>query len=301
VQRRPGGSTCPRTPDVLDQLIRSQHLARTDEQGGKKASQPPPAQPHLAVVHEHLHLPEDSELGRLLGHRELLSSRSRDGECGWRDSNPQQPVSETGASARLRHIRRRRAHEVPAVLSVDQGAIRGSAGGWCWKPQPRLYAWTRKAVDCDLVRRRGQVRSLECVFQSGLDVLDLGDCFVERPLARSNRHHARTLWPRHRKQDFESGPPRLELGVLPLHQGLRERTTRLERASSEWRSGALPAELRPRGNARLDSKQRPLPSQDSAHSAELRACVMSTEPPAGVEPAPRPYKGRVLAVDTTEA
>jgi hypothetical protein len=25
------------------------------------------------------------------------------------------------------------------------------------------------------------------------------------------------------------------------------------------------------------------------------------EPPAGVEPAPRPYKGRVLAVDTTEA
>src|SRR5262245_6800395 len=31
-------------------------------------------------------------------------------------------------------------------------------------------------------------------------------------------------------------------------------------------------------------------------STELRA-----KPPAGVEPAPRPYKGRVLAVDTTEA
>src|SRR5262249_8382183 len=31
---------------------------------------------------------------------------------------------------------------------------------------------------------------------------------------------------------------------------------------------------------------------------ELRACE---EPPAGVEPAPRPYEGRVLAVDTTEA
>src|SRR5713101_1676653 len=27
------------------------------------------------------------------------------GMCGWRDSNPQPPVSETGASARLRHIR----------------------------------------------------------------------------------------------------------------------------------------------------------------------------------------------------
>ena len=32
-----------------------------------------------------------------------------------------------------------------------------------------------------------------------------------------------------------------------------------------------------------------------------RASVRKKEPPAGVEPAPRPYKGRVLAVDTTEA
>jgi hypothetical protein len=52
---------------------------------------------------------------------------------------------------------------------------------------------------------------------------------------------------------------------------LRERTTRLERASPGWRPGALPAELRPHGYARLGSNQRPLPSQDSAHSAELRA------------------------------
>ena len=51
--------------------------------------------------------------------------------------------------------------------------------------------------------------------------------------------------------------------------------------------------------ARLESNQRPLPSQSSALSAELRA--QEEEPPAGVEPAPRPYKGRVLAVDTTEA
>ena len=51
--------------------------------------------------------------------------------------------------------------------------------------------------------------------------------------------------------------------------------------------------------ARLDSNQRPPPSQGGALSAELRACAR--EPPAGVEPAPRPYKGRVLAVDTTEA
>ena len=52
-------------------------------------------------------------------------------------------------------------------------------------------------------------------------------------------------------------------------------------------------------HARLESNQRPLPSQDSARSAELRA--HEEEPPAGVEPAPRPYDGRVLAVDTTEA
>jgi hypothetical protein len=50
--------------------------------------------------------------------------------------------------------------------------------------------------------------------------------------------------------------------------------------------------------ARLDSNQRVLPSQSSALSTELRAFG---EPPAGIEPAPRPYKGRVLAVDTTEA
>ena len=29
--------------------------------------------------------------------------------------------------------------------------------------------------------------------------------------------------------------------------------------------------------------------------------VRELKPPAGFEPAPRPYKGRVLAVDTTEA
>jgi hypothetical protein len=36
-------------------------------------------------------------------------------------------------------------------------------------------------------------------------------------------------------------------------------------------------------------------------SAPLSYGRPSMEPPAGVEPAPRPYKGRVLPVDTTEA
>ncbi len=87
--------------------------------------------------------------------------------------------------------------------------------------------------------------------------------------------------------------------MLPLHHGFVKRTTRIERASPEWRSGALPAELRPRENARLESNQRPLPSQSSA--LPLSYGRVLREPPAGVEPAPRPYKGRVLAVDTTEA
>jgi hypothetical protein len=33
----------------------------------------------------------------------------------------------------------------------------------------------------------------------------------------------------------------------------------------------------------------------------LLSYVRVMKPPAGVEPAPRPYKGRMLAVDTTEA
>src|SRR3954452_869096 len=44
----------------------------------------------------------------------------------------------------------------------------------------------------------------------------------------------------------EPGPTRLELVVLPLHHRPPKRTTRIERVSPEWRSGALPTELRPR-------------------------------------------------------
>src|SRR4051794_16261575 len=48
---------------------------------------------------------------------------------------------------------------------------------------------------------------------------------------------------------FEPGPARLELAMLPVTpRACEERTARIERASPEWRSGALPAELRPRGD-----------------------------------------------------
>ena len=43
------------------------------------------------------------------------------------------------------------------------------------------------------------------------------------------------------------------------------------------------------------------PRKAALGSAELRACGCAAEPPAGVEPALHPYKGCVLAVDTTEA
>ena len=52
--------------------------------------------------------------------------------------------------------------------------------------------------------------------------------------------------------------------MLPLHHRLAKRTTRIERDSPEWRSGALPSELHPREYARLESNQRPPPSQSSA-------------------------------------
>ena len=105
--------------------------------------------------------------------------------------------------------------------------------------------------------------------------------------------------PRSRTRTSEVGARRALRYTRGLRDASRERTTRLERASSEWRSGALPDELRPHRYARLDSNQRPLPSQDSARGP--LSFGRSQEPPAGVEPAPRPYKGRVLAVDTTEA
>src|SRR5439155_9808016 len=85
-----------------------------------------------------------------------------------------------------------------------------------------------------------------------------------------------------------------------LHHGpKRERTTRIERASPEWRSGALPSELRPPSGTPGWSRTSGLCRRRTALSPLSYGRMK--EPPAGIEPAPRPYKGRVLAVDTTEA
>jgi hypothetical protein len=68
---------------------------------------------------------------------------------------------------------------------------------------------------------------------------------------------------------------------------------------SGWRPDALPSELRPRetpGWTRTSNLCRRRAALDPSSRGRKKQ-----EPPAGVEPAPRPYKGRVLAVDTTEA
>lgn len=82
--------------------------------------------------------------------------------------------------------------------------------------------------------------------------------------------------------------------MLPLHHGPK-RTTRIERASSGWRPGALPSELRPQ-SARLESNQRACRIR-ALLSTELRAFKASgrnrTRTPA--------VQRACAAVDTTEA
>ena len=100
---------------------------------------------------------------------------------------------------------------------------------------------------------------------------------------------------------LEPGLTRLELAVLPFTpRACRERTTRIERASPGWRPGALPSELRPPSGTLGWTRTSGLCRRRTALSP-LSYGRKKKEPPAGVEPAPRPYKGRVLAVDTTEA
>ena len=114
--------------------------------------------------------------------------------------------------------------------------------------------------------------------------------------------------------------------------GLKERTTWIEQASPGWRPGALPSELHPqvprfpgaslRARCRRDSVrphgpsaggcaaargggQSPTPAREAstpgwsrtsapAVSEQCSPLSYGREPPAGFEPAPRPYKGRVL-------
>jgi hypothetical protein len=100
---------------------------------------------------------------------------------------------------------------------------------------------------------------------------------------------------------FEPGPTRLELVVLPLHHG----PVRSGRPGSNGppRAGdpvlfrlSYVRAIRPAG---VEPATSALARQRSSPLSYGR--VESSQPPVGVEPTLQPYKGRVLAVDTTEA
>ena len=123
---------------------------------------------------------------------------------------------------------------------------------------------------------------------------------ARRPRFRERRERSRSPVDGAGLPGVEPGPARLELAVLPFTpQACAERTTRIERVSPEWRPGALPSELRPRSGTPGWSRTSGLCRRRTALSP--LSYGRTKEPPAGVEPALRPYKGRVLAVDTTEA
>jgi hypothetical protein len=137
--------------------------------------------------------------------------------------------------------------------------------------------------------------------QSGSGVETATGLIAQQPSTRDNRAAPAATEVQQARQDSNPDRRGWSSPCCSLHHEpvQKKRTTRVERASPELRSGALPAELHPpRKHARLESNQRPLPSQSSALPLSYGR---EQEPPAGVEPAPRPYKGRVLAVDTTEA
>ena len=132
--------------------------------------------------------------------------------------------------------------------------------------------------------------------RSGADSNRSGGCLWQRTAFPDNRAApARDSKPaRIRTRTCEVGARRASSYTTSLYR----RTTRLERASPGWRPGALPTELHPRESTPGWNRTSVLCRRRAA------LCPLSyerKEPPAGVEPAPRPYKGRVLAVDTTEA
>jgi hypothetical protein len=161
---------------------------------------------------------------------------------------------------------------------------------------------------------RTRCRCISCL----LSVVDR--CFAAAPSGRPGR-----LLPSKRQACQGSNPDQRGWSSLCSRYttGLRKRTARIERASPEWRPGALPSELRPRdappvpgvslavpgrrGQYSNTAPESPVPRAARAlggtglRPAGAERGQGREEPPAGFEPTPRPYKGRVLAVDTTEA
>ena len=78
-----------------------------------------------------------------------------------------------------------------------------------------------------------------------------------------------------------------------LHHGPRKRTTRIERASPDWLSGALPAELRPRRSLRQESN----PHLGHTKGACLPLTLRRRMETAGVEPTPPRCKRGALPLE----
>ena len=189
--------------------------------------------------------------------------------CGWRGSNPhglRPPASEAGAypcsATSAQHLK----DDEPQAHAAERAARRSRG-----RPRPprstscRFEA--RLAADLELHdlgrarRRLGACRdpnevemhlrllSVSKGARGALPVEGTAGEVGDELRARDDRDAAGP-------PGLEPGPTRLELVMLPLHHGPVKRTTRIERASPEWRPGALPSELRPRNWVRRSAELR---------------------------------------------
>lgn len=161
----------------------------------------------------------------------------------------------------------------------------------CSGPQPGVCHGR-----CDDHLRRSMLRSCVCRPVTALP--------TELPADESAGRESNPRPVREAITGFRSGPQQREMNVAvlvcgrvhgfePLARSRSQRTEPLRPATIvHVRRKAGPPGFEP-GPARLELAMLPVTPWTYAR--------VRKEPPAGVEPAPRPYKGRVLAVDTTKA
>jgi hypothetical protein len=190
------------------------------------------------------------------------------------------PASEAGASSLFRHAR--------GGAATARGS--GSSGRPCRLPLVSCGVEARLATDLehhDLCRAQRPLRTrrdpdkVQMHLVSPLSVKGA----LRRPLSESA---AGEVGDQLRRRRVEAGEVEHPLVVLVGHGHL---------LSYSGLSGHRPAGIRTQisgfGNRRA-------PVAPRSFDTPGPSCGRK-KPPAGIEPAPRPYKGRVLAVDTTEA
>src|SRR5438445_42227 len=121
-----------------------------------------------------------------------------------------------------------------------------------------------------------------------------GACLAARPRCREGLREESNLCARVRSPLLSSAELRRQGGGFPPRSAWQG-------APCECgRRGSNPHGSRPPASEASAVKSAELQAQDRTVLRAL-ASKAAKKPPAGIEPAPRPYKGRVLAVDTTEA